>query len=84
MNDLHLVSDLEGFKNLANNPYRMHEYFTDWDGNIYPVPETDKGIVNFLIEAAEEEKPIFYAINWIDEKLFTEDGIQIPAAYLRD
>jgi len=81
---MQVITTLEHFRDAINHPYRIGEYFIDSDGNIFPVPEHEEGVIDLIFQAGEKKVTIFYSLNWEEENLFAENGTQIQPIYLKD
>ena len=72
------INSLADLKKAINHPYRSGEYLSD-ETQIFEVTDDDNEMAG-LIESYDADG-LFYAINWEDNTLFTEDGTQIESVY---
>ena len=72
------ITSIEDLKIAINHPYRNGEYLCDGT-QVFEVTDDDNEMMG-LIESYEGE-PLTYSVNWEDQDLYTDEGVQIEPIY---
>lgn len=81
MEAVQFINSLEDLKQAIKHPYRIGEFLSD-DTQVFEVSNDDNEN-EALIQSYDEKNELYYAVNWEDDSLFTEDGIKIRSVYER-